>query len=113
MTAALTPDGALAFVSTLTPGLRRAAVLDAGGAWLAGDRELAARAHRALEAGPGDAVHLPDGLRAAREHVVRTPDGLHAARDARHAVAAEAGEEVLDGLLLADLRAALAALREG
>jgi hypothetical protein len=97
MTAALTPEAALALVTTLTPGLRRSAVLDAGGVWLAGDRELAARAHRALEAGPGDAVRLPDGLRAAR--------------DDRHAVAAEAGEEVLDGLLLADLRAALAALR--
>jgi len=99
MTAALTPDAALALVSTLTPGLRRAAVLDAGGAWLAGDRDLAARAHRELEAGPDVAV--------------RTLDGLHAARDHRHAVAVEAGQEVLDGLLLADLHAALAALRAG
>jgi hypothetical protein len=100
MTAALTPDAALALVSTLTPGLRRAAVLDAGGAWLAGDRDLAARAHRELDAaGPGVAV--------------RTRDGLHAARDDRHAVAAEAGQDVLDGLLLADLHAALAALRAG
>ena len=41
---------------------------------------------------------------------MRTPDGLHAAVDGRHAVAAEAGAEVLSGLLLADLRAALAAL---
>ena len=97
MTAALTPEAALALVSTLTPGLRRAAVLDAGGRWLAGDRDLAARAHRALEAGADDAV--------------RTPEGLLAARDDRHGVAAEVGEEVMDGLLLADLRAALAALR--
>jgi hypothetical protein len=99
MTAALTPDAALALVSTLTPGLRRAAVLDADGAWLAGDRDLAARAHRALEAGPDDAV--------------RTPDGLRAARDDRHGLAAEAGEEVLDGLLLADLQTVLAALQAG
>ena len=99
MTAALTPDAALALVSTLTPGLRRAAVIDAEGRCLAGDRDLAARARRALEGSP-------DGL-------VRTPEGLHAARDDRHAVAAEAGDEVLGGLLLGDLRAALAALRAG
>ena len=99
MTAALTPQTALALVSTLTPGLRRAAVLDSGGICLAGDRDLAARAHRALQAGLDDAV--------------RAADGLHAARDDRHAVAVEAAEEVLDGLLLADLRAALAALRAG
>jgi hypothetical protein len=99
MTAALTPDAALALVATLTPGLRRAAVLDAAGACLAGDGDLVARARRALDEAAGRAV--------------RTPDGLHAVRDDRHTVAAEAGEEVLGGLLLADLRTALAALRAG
>jgi hypothetical protein len=99
MTGALTPDAALALVATLTPGLRRAAVLDADGACLAGDAGLAARAHTALEGGGAPAV--------------RTPGGLHAVRDDRHAVAAEAGQEVLSELLLTDLRAALAALRAG
>ena len=93
---ALTPGVSLALVRTLTPRLRRGAVLDAKGACLAGDRDLAARAQRALE--------------GSAEGVVRTAEGLHAASDGRHTIAAEAGPEVLGGLLLADLRAALAAL---
>ena len=96
MTGALTPEAALALVRTLTPRLRRATVLDAEGTCLAGDRELAARAQRALD--------------GSAEGAVSTQDGLHAAADDRHVIAAEAGAEVLGGLLLADLRAALAAL---
>jgi hypothetical protein len=97
MTAALTPGAALARIATLTPGLRAAAVLDADGAVLAGDAEVAARAQEALRgAGSAPEVHTPDGL-----HVVRAGD---------RAIAAQAGPEVLGGLLLADVRDALARL---
>jgi hypothetical protein len=97
MTVALTPDAALARVATLTAALRQAAVLDAGGALLAGDPDVAARARKALHSsGSAPEVHASDGL-----HVVRAGD---------RAIAAEAGPEALAGLLLADLRDALAQL---
>ena len=98
MTGALSPGGALALVASLTPGLRRAVVAGRDGTCLAGDAALAGPAARALqEAG---AAHA------------RTAKGLHVAGDERHIVAAETGAEVLGGLLLADLRLALEALRD-
>jgi hypothetical protein len=97
MTGALPPDAALALVASLTPGVRRASVTDHDGACLAGDAGLAVAAGQALK----DA--------AGRE--LRTAKGLHVAADDRHVVAAEAGAEVLGGLLLADLHRALAAMR--
>ena len=97
MTAVLTPGAALARIATLTPGLRAAAVLDADGALLAGDAELAARAREALHS-------------AGSAPQARTPDGLHAVRAGDRAIAAQAGPGVLGGLLLADLRDALALL---
>jgi hypothetical protein len=99
MTGALSPAGALALVAALTPGLQRAAVATRDGACLAGDPGLAADAHRVLrDTGAAQA---------------RGAKGLHVAGDDRHLVAAQAGPEVLGGLLLADLRSALSALRDG
>jgi hypothetical protein len=98
MTGALSPGAALAHVASLTPGLRRAVVTRRDATCLAGDPALAEPAARALQdAGGGEA---------------RTAKGLHVAGDERHVVAAETGAEVLGGLLLADLRLALEALRE-
>jgi hypothetical protein len=98
MTGALSPGAALALVASLTPGLRRAVVTGRNGTCLAGDPALAGPAGRALQdAGGGDA---------------RTAKGLHVVGDERHAVAVETGAEVLGGLLLADLRRALEALRD-
>jgi hypothetical protein len=97
MTAVLTPGAALARIATLTPGLRAAAVLDASGALLAGDAALAARAREALHS-------------AGSAPRTRTPDGLHVAQAGDRAIVAQAGPEALGGLLLADLRDALARL---
>lgn len=98
MTAALTPVAALARITTLTPGLRGAAVLE-GGALLAGDPDVAAGAREALHS----AGSAPD---------VRTAAGLHVVRAGDRAIAADAGPDVLGGLLLADLRDALARLAD-
>jgi hypothetical protein len=100
MTAVLTPAAALARIATLTPELRAAAVLDARGAVLAGDAELAARAQEAL--------HMAGSAPQAR-----TPDGLQVVRAGDRAIAAQAAPDVLVGLLLADLRDALARLAAG
>ncbi len=97
MTAALTPDAALAWLATLTPGLRAAVVLDGSRSVVAGDAGLAGPARDALAA---DA--------AAAE--IRGPDGLYVARGPAHAIAAKVDPAVLGGLLLTDLRATLAAL---
>ena len=97
MTAVLTPGAALSRIATLTPGLRAAAVLDASGAVLAGDAELAARAREALHSA-GSALEAT------------SPDGLYAVRAGDHAIAVQAGPDALGGLLLADLRDALARL---
>jgi hypothetical protein len=99
MTAALTPAAALARIATLTPGLRGAAVLDAGGTLLAGDAEVAASAREALHS-TGSAAEL------------RTAAGLCVVRAGDRAIAADGGADVLGGLLLADLRDALARLSE-
>jgi hypothetical protein len=96
MTAALTPELALAWLATVTPGLRAAVVLDAGGAVVAGDPGLARRAREAL----------------ASEAVAADPraDGIHIARGPAHAIVAEVDPAVLGDLLLTDMRTALAAL---
>jgi hypothetical protein len=80
---ALTPAGALGWLASLSIDVRAAAVLDAAGAVLAGDPALA-------QAGE------------ARDVMV--------ARSARHAIVVRTGPRPLKRLLLADLRAALAAL---
>jgi hypothetical protein len=58
--AALSPAGALAWLRSLSVDLRGAAVLDATGAVLAGDSDLARRAAAALAAHPG-ADEVRDG----------------------------------------------------
>jgi hypothetical protein len=93
----LSPEGALAWLGSLSVDLRATAVLDATGVCVAGDAGLARRAAAALDAAPG---RLPESR----------ADGVLAVRSERHAVAAEVGPCALEGLVLADLRAALDAL---
>ena len=79
----LTPDAALGWLRSLSVDIREAAVLDASGTLLAGDPALAG-----------------------------TPRGRHVltARSDRHAIVVRHGRRALDGLLRADVEAALAAL---
>jgi hypothetical protein len=81
--AALTPAGALGWLDSLSIDVRSAAVLDADGAVLAGDPELA------RAAGRNDVI---------------------AARSEHHAIVVRVGPRALRRLLEADLRAALDAL---
>jgi hypothetical protein len=80
---ALTPAGALGWLGSLSIDVRAAAVLDAAGTVLAGDRALAR---------VGD-----------EPHVITV-------RSQRHAIVVRTGPRALERLLEADLRAALAAL---
>jgi hypothetical protein len=79
----LTPDAALGWLRSLSVDIREAAVLDASGAVLAGDRALSG-----------------------------TPRGRHLviARSEHHAIVVRHGRRALEGLLHADMEAALAAL---
>jgi hypothetical protein len=79
----LTPEAALGWLRSLSVDIREAAVLDASGAVLAGDRGLAG-----------------------------TPRGRHVivVRSERHAVVVRHGRRALEGLLRADMEAALAGL---
>jgi hypothetical protein len=104
MTAALTPEAALAWLATVTPALRAAVVLDAGGAVVAGDPTLGRRVREALAV---EAVAAESG---APHGIHVAPDGIHLARGPAHVIAAEADPVVLGSVLLADLRAAVAAL---
>ena len=78
--AALTPSGALGWLASLSIDVRAAAVLDADGAVLAGDRALA-----------------------------RVPEGgdVIVARSEAHAIVVRTGPRPLKRLLRADLRTAL------
>jgi hypothetical protein len=96
MTAPLTPALALAYLRELSVDVRAAVVLDAAGAPLAGDAELAARAH-ALLASAGERPASDGPLLAAR-----TPDG--------GAIAVLAGSSALLSLLRHDVAAAAEAL---
>ena len=94
MTAALTPDRALAYLATLSTDIRASAVLgaDRGG----GERFVAReqRAVGALQRSEGDVVReaLPAGTT------------LMVGRSAAHAVAVEAGPHHLPSVLALDLR---------
>ena len=79
----LGPDAALGWLRSLSVDIRAAAVLDASGAVVAGDPALA-------DAAPGRRVLV--------------------ARSARHAIVVRHGRRALEGLLRADMDAALAAL---
>ena len=92
MTAAVTPRLALAWLASLSAGVRGTAVLDGAGARLAGDADVAERAAAALAAAP-DAAEVRSGR-------------VVAARAGDVAVAAEAGPQALEDLLVGDLRAA-------
>jgi hypothetical protein len=81
----LTPDAALGWLRSLSVDIREAAVLDASGALLAGDAALA-------------------GASRGRQ--------VLAARSERHAIVVRHGRRALEGLLRADVEAALAALEE-
>jgi hypothetical protein len=96
----LSPAGALAWLGSLSIDLRATAVLDADGACVAGDPALGRRATAALEATRGGLGEACGG-------------DLVAVRSARHTVAAAVGPRALRRLVLADLRAALAALDGG
>jgi hypothetical protein len=93
MSVALTPPAAIGWLRSLSVQLRAVAVLDAAGAPLAGDPEIARRA-AGLLARPGGADTVRDG-------------DLLLVRSARHAVAASLRPGALPGLQAADLRAAL------
>jgi hypothetical protein len=94
--AALSPEGALAWLASLSVDLRSAAVLDGAGAVLSGDAELGRRAASALAAQPG-AGEVRDGDLL----VVRRPG---------HAVAAALGPGSLVGVARLDLGVAAEAL---
>jgi hypothetical protein len=79
----LSPEAALGWLRSLSLDIREAAVLDASGAVLAGDATLA---------------DAPRGRR------------MLVARSERHAVVVRHGRRALEGLLRADMEAALAAL---
>jgi hypothetical protein len=81
--APLTPHAALGWLQSLSIDLSSAAILDAGGEVLAGDRTLAGRADEA---------------------------GLIVARSERFAVVARPGPKALQRLARADVEAALEAL---
>jgi hypothetical protein len=125
MTAALTPDLALDYLSELSADIRAAIVLDAGGDVLAVRRADAARVGGADVARAGgedaDAEALADhaGLAdAARDFLAQGPvvralterGGAFGARDDRHAIVVATGPLVLPSLAIHDIRAVLAAL---
>jgi hypothetical protein len=82
----LNPEAALGWLRSLSVDIREAAVLDASGAVMAGDPALAG-----------------------------TPRGRHLliARSEHHAVVVRHGRRALEGLLRADMEAALGALQGG
>jgi hypothetical protein len=92
--AGLSPEGALHWLASLSIDLRATAVLDASGAVLAGDPDLAARAAAALAEGAAE-VHDGD---------------LLAVRAGRHAVAAALGPHALVRVARFDLTAAAEAI---
>ena len=100
MPPALSPEHALAYVRELSADVRAVAVLDAAGALLAGDPELARAAAPLLRAGAE--------LEAVREHGV-----VCVACDDHHAIVAACGRFALPGVVRSDLRAALGGLRGG
>ena len=79
----LTPQGALGWLRSLSVDIREAAVFDAAGSLLAGDATLA---------------DAPTGR------------GVLVTRSDRHAIVVRHGRRALQGLLRADMQAALAAL---
>ncbi len=97
MTAALTPELAIAYVRELSADVRAVVVLDAEGARLAGPEALQASARALLEA-----------LGEAADAALRLPGGVVVAtRSADCALVAVAGPLALVGPTLLDARAAV------
>jgi len=100
MPPALTPALAVAYVRELSADVRAVAVLDAGGALLAGN-EAVAEAAAPLVAAATELEHVSErGV-------------VCLARDDRHALVAACGRFAIPGVVRADLRAALGGLRGG
>jgi hypothetical protein len=103
VTAALTPELAIAYVRELSADVLAAVVLDGDGTRLAGPEALAAPA-RALLAAAGDAPDV----------AVRAPSGVVvAARSRAHALVAAAGPLSLLGPSTIDARRAVDAMSPG
>jgi len=100
MSPALTPARALDYLRELSADIRAGAVLDAGGALLAGSDELASPA-RALLAAAGDASDV---------HVTTGDGAVFLATDGRHAIVLACGRFALPSLARYDLRMVLADL---
>lgn len=101
MTAALTPDSALAHLAELSPDVREGIVLDAGGRRLAGSAALA-----------GPAAELLEQAGAPEVEVVTTRGAVFMARGGGHAIAVVASRSALPSLMFFDLRAVLAQLED-
>jgi hypothetical protein len=103
MTPALTPPLALEYLHELSADIEAGVVLDAAGALLAGDEELAGAASD-LIAAAGDATDI---------HVTTADGAVFAARDDRHAIVVACGRFALPSLARYDLRMVLADLGGG
>lgn len=101
MTAAGSPQLALDRLAEMSPHIREAVVLDAGGERLAGSRALSAPARELLAHVEGTEVEV-----ATRRGVV------YAARSQRSAIAVVASRAALPALMLYDLRMVLGDLDE-
>jgi hypothetical protein len=97
MPPALTPARALDYLRELSADIRAGAVLDSGGAILAGADELAEPA-RELLAAAGEASDV---------HVTTEDGAVFAARDDRHAIVLACGRFALPALAHYDLKVVL------
>jgi hypothetical protein len=103
---ALTPDAALCWLRSLSIDIIAAAILDANGAVLAGDAELARSGPAAGPHEAGDAAYAGDADRVRSG----APPHLASTRSGRHAIVVRVGPRALERLVRADLQAALEAL---
>jgi len=106
MSAALTPDLALAYIEQLNWGIRAGAVLDGQGRFLAGSREVAALLG---ESGPEPGVSGPGTL----TDTTTSGGRLLVARSRDHQIAVLTEASIVEELLVHDMRRALADLASG
>ncbi len=102
MTAALTPQHALAYLLELSSDIRAAVVLDDSGGWLAGEAALTRPVMALLASAPGSGVE-----------VITARGGVFAARGASHALGLVTGRFALPALIRHDLQRALGDLDAG
>jgi hypothetical protein len=106
----VTPHAALGWLRSLSIDLDAVAILDAGGAVLAGDAALAQGANAALAQGANAA--LAEGGDAALAKGTQAADKrLIVERSGHHAIVVRPGPKALERLVRADLQAALEALK--